>query len=409
MEVTPLPLSATLQDHCLQAEELLHAHTAARADAIAFFLNYHPGLNGRSPSQVKASQLTLADAQQALAEWHHFDNWPALEAWTTALHQRHSAVLRFESAVEAIINGDTHTLQSLLHKHPGLIRARSTRRHHATLLHYTATNGVENYRQRYPPNALAVLQILLAAGADVNATADMYGGDYTTLGLTATSVHPENAGIMIPLLETLLAAHAHIDTPEAIARGIYTVNSCLHNGRHGSAAFLALQGAQLDLEGAAGIGRLDIVSKAFNDNGSLKTGITQAKMEYGFAWACEYGHNDVIDFLLEKGMDIDVPVEGLPGLHWAIISGHPDTVALLISRNASLEIQNIYEGSALEAALWALVNCWPASNTYDIHIITLLVNAGARIHPDILPWLAAQTRIPHAKKTALNKLLNTND
>jgi ankyrin repeat protein len=93
-------------------------------------------------------------------------------------------------------------------------------------------------------------------------------------------------------------------------------------------------------------------------------------------------------------------------LHWAIISGHQDTVALLISRNASLEIQNIYEGSALEAALWALVNCWPASNTYDIQIITTLINAGAHIHPDILPWLAAQTRIPAAKKKALNKLLN---
>ncbi|HEY0611687.1 MAG TPA: hypothetical protein VGD35_18575, partial [Chitinophaga sp.] len=218
MEVTPLPLSATLQDHRLQAEELLHAHTAARADAIAFFLNYHTGLRGHSPSQVKAAPLTLADAQQALAEWHHFKDWPALEEWTAALRKARSPVLRFESAVEAVINGDTHTLQSLLHKHPGLIHARSTRKHHAMLLHYTGTNGVEDYRQRYPANALAVLQLLLAAGADVNATADMYGGGCTTLGLTATSVHPENAGIMIPLLETLLAARAHIDTPEASAR-----------------------------------------------------------------------------------------------------------------------------------------------------------------------------------------------
>lgn len=406
MEVSPLPLSATLQDHHRQAEELLHAHTAARAEAIAFFLNYHPGLHGHSPSQVKDAQLTLADAQQALADWHHFESWPALEAWATALHKGRSPVLRFESAVEAVINGDTHTLQSLLQKHPGLISARSTRRHHATLLHYTGTNGVEDYRQRYPSNALAVLQLLLAAGADVNATADMYGGGCTTLGLTATSVHPGNAGIMIPLLETLLAARADIDTPDAIARGAYTVNSCLHNGRHESAAFLAAQGALLDLEGAAGVGRLDIVSSAFNNKGNLKKGITRTKLEYGFAWACEYGHNDVIEFLLEKGVDIDVPVEGLPGLHWAIIAGHPGTVALLISRKASLEIQNIYEGSALEAALWALVNCWPASSTYDIQIITTLVNAGARIHPDILPWLASQTRIPDAKKDVLKKLLN---
>jgi hypothetical protein len=406
MELMPLPLAATLQDHHRQAEALLHAHSAARADAITFFLNYHPGLNGHSPSQVKAAQLTVADAQQALANWHHFEDWPALEQWTAALHADHSPVLRFESAVEAVINGDTHTLQSLLQEYPALIHARSTRKHHAMLLHYTGTNGVEDYRQRYPSNALAVLQLLLAAGADVNARADMYGGGCTTLVLTATSVHPVNAGIMISLLETLLAARACIDTPEALARGAYTVNSCLHNGRHESAAFLARQGARLDLEGAAGIGRLDIVRSAFNKNGSLKNGITKTKLEYGFAWACEYGHNDVVDFLLQKGMDINQLVEGLPGLHWAIIAGRPDTVELLISRKASLEIQNIYEGSALEAALWALVNCWPASNDYDIRIITILVNAGAHIHPDILPWLAAQTRIPEAKKSVLNKLLH---
>lgn len=405
MDLTPLPVSATLQEHRRQADELLLALTAGGPDAVEFLRRYHPDLCGLSLAEIKAAQLTIANAQHALAYWHHLDNWLALEKWLNALHADHSPVLRFELAVEAVINGDIPALQSLLQQDPGLIHARSVRKHHAMLLHYTGTNGVEDYRQQCPSNALAVLQLLLAAGAEVNAIADMYGGGSTTLGLTATSVHPVNAGIMFQLLETLLAAGAIIDPPEMLARGIYIVNSCLHNGRPESAAFLARHGAWLDLEGAAGVGRLNLLSTFFNEDGSLKPGIAQAKLEAGFAWACEYGHDDVIGFLLEKKIDIDALVEGLPGLHWAIIGGHPDTVKLLIEHKASLEKRNSYDGTALEAALWALTNSWPISNTYDTQIICTLVAAGAQIDRGIIPWLSAQTNIPAPKKTGLMKIL----
>jgi len=53
----------------------------------------------------------------------------------------------------------------------GLIRARSLREHRCTLLHYAAANGVEAERQRTPPNAPAVAQLLLARGADPDAFA----------------------------------------------------------------------------------------------------------------------------------------------------------------------------------------------------------------------------------------------
>ena len=78
--------------------------------------------------------------------------------------------------------------------------------HGATLLHYVSANGVEGYRQKTPPNVVEITKLLLAAGADVNAKAHCYGGGDTTLGLTATSMHPANAGVMIPMLETLVAA-----------------------------------------------------------------------------------------------------------------------------------------------------------------------------------------------------------
>ena len=70
------------------------------------------------------------------------------------------------------------------------MRARSARRHRATLFHYVGSNGIEGFRQRAPKNLVAIAAALLDAGADVNATAQMYGDADTTIGLAATSIHP---------------------------------------------------------------------------------------------------------------------------------------------------------------------------------------------------------------------------
>src|SRR5207244_2325668 len=152
-----------------------------------------------------------------------------------------------------------------------------------TLLHYVSANGIEDFRQKTPKNIVEITKLLLDAGADVNAESTAYGGGSTTLGLAATSCHPENAGVQIPLLELLIERVAVIDGPEAGR----AVTGCLHNGRGKAAEFLASRGARLDLEGAAGVGRLDIVKSFFNDDGSLKASATQAQMKDGFAWACE--------------------------------------------------------------------------------------------------------------------------
>src|SRR5712691_9047458 len=115
---------------------------------------------------------------------------------------------RFEAAVDAIVGGDLALLARLLGEDPGLVRARSTRPHRATLLHYVAANGVEDERQRTPRNAVEVTRMLLEAGAEVDAEADVYGGGARTLGLVATSIHPAHAGVLVPLIELLLEAGA---------------------------------------------------------------------------------------------------------------------------------------------------------------------------------------------------------
>jgi ankyrin repeat protein len=260
-----------------------------------------------------------------------------------------SPVSKFEQAVDAIVSGDLHALRRLLSETPDLVRVRSTQEHYSTLLHYVSANGVEDFRQKTPQNIVEIARLLLDAGADVNAESSAYRGRCTTLGLTATSCHPHNAGVQIPLIELLLERGAIMDGPD----GYSGVNGCLQNGRGEAAEFFASRSARLDLEGAAGVGRLDIVQSFFREDGGLKPPATQDQMKDGFAWACQFGRTEVVAFLLQRGMQVDAKLKhGATGLHWAAYGGHALIVRLLLDRGAPIDVKDDrYDGTPLD---WAL-------------------------------------------------------
>ena len=81
--------------------------------------------------------------------------------------------------------------------------------------------------------------MLLTAGAEIDATANVYGGGCTTLGLAATSVHPERAGVQEALLQTLLDHGASLEQPSLAGNRESLVIACLANGRPKAAEFLA--------------------------------------------------------------------------------------------------------------------------------------------------------------------------
>jgi hypothetical protein len=154
-------------------------------------------------------------------------SWPKFTKHLQAIGRGHSPVLQFESAADPIIDGDIERLEGLLRDNPGLVRMRSTREHRSTLLYYVSANGVEDFRQKTPKNIVEITKMLLDAGAEVNAESDAYGGRSTTLGLTATSYHPQAAGVQLALMDLLLRRGAIIDGPD----GGSAVNGCLHIGR----------------------------------------------------------------------------------------------------------------------------------------------------------------------------------
>src|ERR1051325_10566108 len=209
---------------------------------------------------------------------------------------------KFELAADAIIIGDFQGLKQLLATHPDLVEARSARAHGAPLIHYVAANGVEDFRQKTPTNIVDITRALIEAGAEVDATTQAYGGASTALGLAATSYHPAKAGVQLELLQTLLDAGANIDGAPG---GWNPLVAALHNGRGEAAVFLAEHGARLDLEGAAGTGRVDLLPRFIADDGSLRNGATIEQLTFGFMWAAEYGRLNVIKFLLDHGIKSD--------------------------------------------------------------------------------------------------------
>jgi hypothetical protein len=361
-------------------------------DNEQLFRERQPPPFGPEPGRL-APEYSSGDARSIILSNHHFESWDKFTECFEALKRKDSPIAQFETAVDAISTGDVATLERLLRQHPDLIRARSTRKHHATLLHYVGANGVEDYRQLTPKNAVTVLKVLLKAGAEVDAMADMYGGGCTTLGLVDTSIHPMLAGLQDALIEILLEQGSGINDPGA-------VNSCLAHGRPEAAESLVSRGAPLDLEGAAGVGRLEVVKSFFDEDSCLKANATKEQMKDGFTWACKYDRTDVVDFLLQSGMDINARLKynGQTGLHWAAYGGHTTTVTLLLERGALVDVKDeSYGGSALGWALYGWAE--PASEGRRANygeVVTLLVAAGAAVDPD---WLADPDRgIPLVEK-----------
>src|SRR5262249_29693782 len=143
--------------------------------------------------------------------------------------------------------------------------------------------------------------------------------------------------------------------------------------------------SELDLEAAAGIGRLDVVKRFFTEDGSLSAGATDKQMRDGFSWACEYGRTDIVDFLLQRGIEAGAKLRphGQTGLHWAAYGGHRDTVRALLRHRPPIDAIDDSVGSTpLHWALYAWSGgreYWAADGYYDV--VEQLVAAGATIAP----------------------------
>ena len=403
-DALPLPQRPNLERYKKLAKELVKASESENEDAIGDWAEKwvitvakHSGVKFTKQLPVAVSpwidkvegfvrrklsetngRCRVADAQFVIARSHGFVSWSDFSKHLNGLARKRSIVARFETAADAIVKGDLKTLKRLLREDPKLIHAHSTREHGATLLHYVSANGVEGYRQKTPQNIVEITKLLLDAGADVDAEADVYGGGATTLGLVATSIHPYRGGVQNPLMQILLDYGAEIDHKTSAGNQQSSVMGALANGRGEAAVYLAERGAKLNLQAAAGVGRVDVVKSYFNDAGSRKAKTTQKQVQSAFSYACGWGRRNVVEFLLDKGVDLaNGEGDGQTPLHCAAISGHLDMIKFLLKFGPPLESRNIYGGTVLGQTLWSAAH--GGNPKVYAEIIETLIAAGAKV------------------------------
>ncbi len=185
-----------------QAGRIFEAHGAGNSAVATHIKCWHPELVGLPAEEIMRSDFTLADARLTIAREYGFTAWSDVQK-----QGLEPPDAEFEFAVDALVDGDVERLRQLLDGKPSLVRERSRFGHRATLLHYVGSNGIETHRQRVPLNLADVTRLLIEAGADVNATAEIYGGS-TPIALLTSSAHPSQAGVLDEVLQILLDAGA---------------------------------------------------------------------------------------------------------------------------------------------------------------------------------------------------------
>jgi len=165
------------------AEALGEAHAGGEHSAAVLVRNWSRGGHDQLRS---VEMLSQRHARLIVARDHGFTTWSSVEGECDSM---------FELAVDAVVQGRIGDLNVLLTDQPDLPGRRSAYGHRATLLHYTAANGVEIRRQVVPANAAEIVVALLNAGADRSAKLHAYGGEFDVVAMFKTSAHPRDAGV----------------------------------------------------------------------------------------------------------------------------------------------------------------------------------------------------------------------
>ncbi len=322
----------------------------------------------------KRRTCSLADAQFVIARAHGFDSWSKFAGHVSAATEEESDVTLFEEGANAVVDGDLTKLQRLLREHPRLAHMRSSREHAATLLHYVSANGVENFRQRTPANAVDIARRYWMQARTSTRKRICTVADRQRWSLVATSIHPELAGVQNMLMQLLLDRGADIEHGSQVKDRNAILMSALANGRGGAAAFIA-ERVKLDALSAAAVGRLDVLQRQIGDGRAQGAPPSAADIETGFLYACLYGHMNVVSQLLDNGANVNArDPQGQTALHLAAMGGHADIVRTLLDRGASLEAVNVWGGTVLGQTTWCVVN---QPRTHYAGVIEILLDAGA--------------------------------
>jgi hypothetical protein len=187
--VEPLPPRPSLEMQQKRAKNLLRAASTGQPDALQRIRALHP-----KPPSLDA--LKLADAQLVVARGYGFESWAALRRKIDSLTK--TPVEQFRSAVQS---GDSEAVRTLLERYPEVRES------------VNAPLGAFGARPvMMARHNLAVIDVLLEYGADLNLKSEWWAGPF---GILEWDISPDQAAPLIArgaIVDIFAAAHLGMAT-----------------------------------------------------------------------------------------------------------------------------------------------------------------------------------------------------
>jgi ankyrin repeat protein len=285
----PLPARPDLEQLRKQAKELLKSHKSGNPEAFRRFREQHPDFSNASDSKLQSVPVSLADAQLVVAREYGFASWTKLkEQVESILLETVSPMELFKQAFHA---DDASLFGRLLERYPA----------------FKAQLNAPISPFDSPPITHAksreMLDVMLAAGADINAQSRWWAGGFGLLhnappevaayaiqrGAVVDVHAAARLGLMDPLRQLVSADPKQVharggdgQTPLHFARDIEVAAYLLEHGadlntkdldhestpaqwmlgeRQDVAKFLVERGCQTDLLLAVAVGDLTLVRR----------------------------------------------------------------------------------------------------------------------------------------------------
>jgi ankyrin repeat protein len=360
---------------------LLRTRQSAGPAALEQIREWHPRFADRTDEEIRLAPFTEQDARLVYAREHGFETWDDLTSRVTLLASRTDIATTepFMAAFSALQSGDVAGFEALLRANPGLANEPGTNGN--TLLNLAVSfAGKPDWK-----GGVSAIEVLLAAGADVN---DANDRGWTPLHQAAYSNKPEIASI-------LLAKGAAPDA-EAHGAGGTPLIAALFWGHREVADLLGRHAVSPDnLRAAAGLGVPELVEACFSGERTLTPEASAARGFYrphsGFpdwqpstdpqevldealVWACKSNRVGVLERLVRAGARLDAdPYRGTP-LIWAAARNRTEAAAWLLDHGANVNQKGTFGGLTHGQGVTAL---HMAAQSGHMPMVKLLVERGA--------------------------------
>jgi hypothetical protein len=270
-----LPSRPNLDQLKHQARDLLNAHKAGDGEALRRIRESHPRFGRLAEADVRSARFTLSGAQLVIAREYGFVSWPQMKNHVAKAMSQASDLL--EELKQAFRSDKAAVVRQILERHPQL-KAK-------------INEPIGPFDSPAIVNARSpeMLDVLLAAGADVNAKSNWWAGGF---GL-------------------------------------------LHGASRELAAYAITRGAFVDIHAAARLGMIDRVRELIASDPKLVNapgGDGQTPLHFASTV-------DSAAFLLDQGADIDardVDHESTPAQY--MIDDRQDVARYLIERGCKTDI-----------------------------------------------------------------------